>query len=36
MDEVILVAIFLALSAVCAACVLGAYYQHRRGHSEQQ
>jgi hypothetical protein len=35
-DDAILVLIFLALSAVCAVSVLGAYYLHRRGHSEQQ
>jgi hypothetical protein len=31
MDSVVLPAIFLALAAVCAACVVGAYYQYRRG-----
>jgi hypothetical protein len=30
MDIVVLVAIFLALVAVCAVCVERAYYQHRR------
>jgi hypothetical protein len=30
MDSVVLVAVFLALASACAACVSGAYYQHRR------
>jgi hypothetical protein len=31
MDNVVLPAIFLVLVAACAACVAGAYYQHKRG-----
>jgi hypothetical protein len=31
MDSVVLPAIFLTLAAPCAACVAGAYYQHKRG-----
>jgi hypothetical protein len=30
MDSVVLPAIFLALATACAACVVGAYYQHKR------
>ncbi len=30
MDNVVLLAVFLALAAACAACVAGAYYQHQR------
>jgi hypothetical protein len=33
MDDAILVGTFLALGAACAACLLAAYRQHRRGHA---
>jgi len=31
MDNIVLLAIFLALAAACTACVAGAYYQHKHG-----